>query len=97
VFDNRVLRGVVGCKRNEVAGEWRKLHNDELNDLYCSPNIIRVIKLTRWEGHMARTGDRRGVYRVLVGKLEGKRPLRRPKRSWRIILRWTFRNWDWKH
>jgi len=79
-----VLRGIFGPKRDEVTGEWRKLHNEELNDLYCSPNIVRVIKSRRmrWAGHVARMGERRGVYRVLVGKPEGKRPLGRPRRRW---------------
>jgi len=81
VFENRVLRGIFGPKRDEVTGEWRKLHNAELNDLYCSPNIVRVMKLRRmrWVGHVARMGEGRGVYRVLVGKPEGKRPLGRPR------------------
>ena len=67
-----------------MTGEWRKLHNVELNDLYTSPNIVRVIKSRRirWAGHVARMGERRGVYRVLVGKPEGKRPLGRPRRRW---------------
>ena len=79
-----MLRGIFGPKRDEVTGEWRKLHNEELNDLYCSPNIVRVIKSRRmrWAGHVARMGERRGVYRVLVGKPEGKRPLGRPRRRW---------------
>jgi len=70
VFQNRVLRRIFGPKRDEVIGEWRKLHNEELNDLYSSPNIVRVIKsrTMTWEGRVARMGDRRGVYRVLVGK-----------------------------
>ena len=74
MFDNRVLRRIFGPKRDDVTGEWRKLHNEELNDLYCSSNIIRVIKsrLMRWAGHVARMGDRRGAYRVLAGKPEGK-------------------------
>jgi len=74
-----MLRRIGGPKRNEVTGEWRKLHNEELNDLYCSPNIIRAVKSrrTRWAGHVARMEDRRGVYRLLVGKPEGKRPRRR--------------------
>ena len=84
VFENRVLRRVFGAERDEVTKEWRKLHNEELNDLYCSPNTVRVIKSRRmrWAGHVARMGERRGVYRVLVGKLEGKRQLGRPKRRW---------------
>ena len=82
VFDNRVLRGILGPKRDEITGEWRKLYNEELNDLYCSPNVVQVInsRRMRWAGHVARIGVRRGVYRVLVGKLEGKRPLGKPKR-----------------
>ena len=67
-----------------LKGEWRKLRNEELNDLYSSPNIVRLIKSRRmcWAGHVARMGERRGVYRVLVGKHEGKRPLGRPRRGW---------------
>ena len=77
-----------------MTGEWRKLHNDELSDLYCSPNIVRVIKSRRmrWPGNVARMCERRGEYRVLEGKPEGKRPLGRPRRRW-IILRWVFRKW----
>jgi len=84
VFENRVLRRTFGPKRDEVTGEWRRLHNEELNDLYCSPNIVRVIKSRRmrWAGHVARMGEGRGVYRVLVRKPEGKRPLGRPRRRW---------------
>jgi hypothetical protein len=76
VFENRVLRRIFGPKREEVTEEWIKLHNEELNDLYSSPNIVRVIKsrIMRWVGHVARMGERRGVYSVLVGKPEGKRP-----------------------
>ena len=78
------LKRIFGPKRDGVREEWRKLHNEQLNDLYCSPNIVRVIKLRRmrWAGHVARMGERRGVYRVLVGKPEGKRPLGRPRRRW---------------
>jgi len=75
------LRRIFGPKRDEVIGEWRKLHNEELNDLYCSPNIVRVIKprRMRWAGHVARMGEERGAYRVFVGRAEGKRPLGRPR------------------
>ena len=81
VFKNRVLRKIFGPKRDGVTGEGRKLHNEELNDLYCSSNIVRVIKSRgmRWVGHVARMEERRGSYRVLVGKPEGKRPFRRPR------------------
>jgi hypothetical protein len=84
VFENRVLRRVFGPKRDEVTGEWRKLHNEELNDLYSLPNIVRVVKSgrMRWAGHVARMGEDRGVHRGLVGKPEGKRPLGRPRRRW---------------
>jgi len=75
---------IFGPRRDEVTGECRRLHNEELNDLYCSPNIVRVIKLRRmrWAGHVERMGEERGVYRVLVGKPEGKRPLGRPRHRW---------------
>jgi hypothetical protein len=83
VFENRVLRRIFGPQREE-DGSWRKLHNDELHNLNSSPNIVRVIKSRRmrWAGHVARMEERRGVYRVLVGRPEGERPLRRPRRRW---------------
>jgi len=84
VFENGVLRRIFGTKRDEVTGEWTKLHNEELNDLYSSPNIVRVIKSRRmkYAGHAARMSERRGVYRVLVGKPDGKRPFGRPRLRW---------------
>jgi len=79
-----VFGRIFGPKRDKVTGEWRKLHNEELNDLYSSPNIVRVTKSRRmrWAGHVARMGEERGVYMVLVGKPEGKRQLGRPRRTW---------------
>jgi hypothetical protein len=84
LIENGVLRRVFGSKWNEVTGEWKKLHNEELNDLYCSLNIVRVIKSRRmrWAGHVALMGARRCVYRVLVGNHEGQRPLGRPRSRW---------------
>ena len=84
VFENRVLRRVFGPKRDEVTGEWRTLHNEELSDLYSLPNIVRVVKSRRmrWPGHVARMGEGRGVHRILVGKPEGKRPFGRPSHRW---------------
>ena len=84
VFDKRVLRRLFGPSRHEVTLEWRKLHNEELNVLYCSPNIFRVIKSRRmrWAWHVAHMGERKGAYRILVGKLEVKRPLKRHRRRW---------------
>jgi len=96
VFENRVLRRVFESKRDEVTGEWRKLHNEELSDLYSLPNIVRVVKSRRmrWAGHVARMGEGRDVHRVLVGKHEGKRPLGRPRRRWVLILRRILRWWE---
>jgi len=84
VFENKVLRRIFGPRRDEVTGEWRRLHNEEINDLYSSPNIVWVIKSRRmrWAGHVACMGEERGVYRVLVGKPEGKRSMVRPRRRW---------------
>ena len=84
MFENRVLRRVFGPKRDEVIGEWRKLYNEELSDLYSLPNVVRVVKSRRmrWAGHVVRMGEGRGVHRVLVGKPEGKRPLGRPRHRW---------------
>jgi hypothetical protein len=93
VFENMVLRRIFGPKWDEVTGEWRKLHNEELNGPYSLPNIMRVIKSRRlrWAGRVARMGEGKGVYRVLVGKPEGKRPLGRPRRRWEDNIRMDFR------
>jgi hypothetical protein len=84
MFENKVLRRIFGPKRDEVTGKWRRLHNELLYALYSSPNIIWVIKSRRlrWEGNVAHTEERRGEYRVLVGKPEGRRPLERPRNRW---------------
>jgi hypothetical protein len=84
VFENKVLRRIFGPRRDEVTGEWRRLHNEELNDLYSSPIIVRVIKWRRmrWAGHVARMGEERVVYGVLVGKPEVRRLLGRTRRRW---------------
>jgi len=84
VFENLVLRRIFGPRKDEATGEWRRLHNEELNDLYSSPNIVRVIKSRRmrWAGHVARMGEETGVYRVLREKPEGRRLLDRPRRRW---------------
>jgi hypothetical protein len=97
VFENRVLRRIFGPKRDEVTGQWRKLPNGELHDLYPSPDIIRQIKSRRlgWAGHVARTGEVRNVYRVLVGKPEGKRSLERPSRRWGDGIRMNLREIGW--
>ena len=87
MFENRVLSRIFGPKRDGVTGEWRKLHTEELNDLYCSPSIVRVIKSRRmrWAGHVARMEEGRGVHKVLVGKTDGKRSLGRPRLRWEDI------------
>jgi len=96
VFENRVLRRIFGPRWDEVTGEWRRLHNEELNNLYSSPNIVRVIKSRRirWAGHVARIGEERGVYRVLVGKPEGRNHWGDLGVDGWIILRWICRRWD---
>jgi hypothetical protein len=83
VFENRVLRRIFGPKRDEVTGGLRKLHNEELHGLYSSPSIFRLIKARmRWAGHVARMGEVRGAYNILVKRPEGRRPLGRPRRRW---------------
>jgi hypothetical protein len=97
VFENRVLRRIFGPKRDGVTGEWRRLHNEELNDLYSSPNIIRVIKLIRmrWAGNVACKGERRGADRILVGRPEGSRPLGRPRRRWEDNIKMDLQEVGW--
>jgi hypothetical protein len=97
VFENRVLRRIFGRKRDEVTGEWRKLHNEELHILYSSPDIIRQVKSRRmrWAGHVARMREERNVFRVLMGKPEGKRPLGRPRRRWEDGIRIDLRETGW--
>jgi hypothetical protein len=92
VFENRVLRRIFGPKREE-DGSWRKLHNDELHSLYSSLNIVKVIKSRRmrWEGHVARMGEGRAVYRFLAGRPESKRPLERPRRRWEDKIKMDLR------
>jgi hypothetical protein len=93
VFENRVLRRIFGPKRDEVTGEWRKLHNEELHNLYSSPDIIREVKSRRmrWAGHVVCMGEERKVYKVLVGKPQGKRPLGRPRCRWENGIRMDLR------
>jgi hypothetical protein len=104
VFENRVLRRIFGPKRDEVTEGWRKLHNEEVHGLYSSPSIVRVIKARRmrWAGHVARMGEVRCVYNILVGRPEGRRPLGRPRRRWedniKVDLREiVFGDVDWIH
>jgi len=96
VFENMVLRRIFGPRRDDVTGEWRRLHNEELNDLYPSPNIVRVIKSRRmrWAGHVAHMGEERGVYRVLVGKPGGRNHWGDLGVDGRIILERISRRWD---
>ena len=95
LFENRVLRRIFGPKRDEVTGEWRKLQNVELNEMYCSSNIVRVIRSRRmkWVELVARMGERRGVCRVLVEKPEGQTPHGRPRCRREDNIRWIFRRW----
>jgi hypothetical protein len=97
VFENRVLRRIFGPKRDEVTGDWRKLHNEELRDLYSSPRVIRIIKSRRmrWAGHVARMGEKRNAYRLLVGKPVGKRPLGRPRPRWVDNIRMDLGEVGW--
>jgi hypothetical protein len=97
VFENRVLRRLFGPERNEVMGEWKKLHNEELRDLCSSPSIIRIIKSRRmrWAGHVARMGEKRNTFRLLVGKPEGKRPLGRPIYRWVDNIRMNLGEVGW--
>jgi hypothetical protein len=95
LFENRVLRRIFGPKRDEVVGGCRKLHNEELHNLYCSPSIIRMIKSRRmrWAGHVTRMREKRNPYRILVGKPEGKSPLGRPKHRWEDNMKMERMGW----
>jgi hypothetical protein len=97
VFENRVLRRIFGPKRDKATGEWRRPHNEELDDLYSSPNIIRVIKSRRmrWAGHVARMGEKRRTYRILVGRPEGRRPLGRLRRRWVDNIKMDLQEMGW--
>ena len=92
-----MLRRIFGPKRDVVAGGWRKLHNEELHNLYCCPSIIRMLKSRRmrWAGHVARTGEKRNTYRILVGKPERKRPLARLRRRWVDNVKMDLRDIGW--
>jgi hypothetical protein len=93
VFENRIVRSIFGPTGDEVTGEWRKLHSEELHNLYSSPDIIRQVKSRRmrWAGHVERIGEERNVYKVLVEKPEGRRPLGRPRRRWEDGIRMDLR------
>jgi hypothetical protein len=97
VLENRVLRRIFEPKRDEVTGEWRRLHKEELNELYSSPNIIRVIKSRRmrWVGHVARMEERRGAYRSLVERPEGRRPLGTPRHRWEDNINMDLQDVGW--
>jgi hypothetical protein len=97
VFENSVLRRIFGQKRDEVTGGWRKLHNEELHNLYSSPSIIRMIKSRRmrWPGHVARMGEKRNAYRISVGNPEGEKPLGRPGRRWVDNIKMDLREIGW--
>jgi hypothetical protein len=97
VFENRMLRRIFGPKRDEATGEWGRLHNEELKDLYSSPNIIRVIKSRRlrWAGHVARMGEERGASRILVGRPEGRRPFGRLRRRWEDNIKMDLQEVGW--
>jgi hypothetical protein len=97
VFENRVLRRILEPKRDGVRGEWRRLHNEGHNDLSSSPNIIRVIKSrrVRWAGHVARMGEGRSSYRILVGRPKGRRPLERPRRRWEDNIKMDLQEVGW--
>ena len=99
VFENRVLRGIFGPKRDEVISEWRKLHNEKLNDLYSSLNIVQVIKSRRmrWRRYVAHVEDRRGVYRIMVEESERKRPLERPWWRWEDNMEMDLQEVGWRH
>jgi hypothetical protein len=97
VFENRVLMRIFELKRGEVTGQWRNLHNEELHDLHSSPSIIRIMKARRmrWAGYVARMGEKRNSYRLLMGKPEGRMPLGRPRRRWLDNIRMDLVEVGW--
>jgi hypothetical protein len=96
VFENRVLRGIFGPKRDEVTGSWRKLHNEKLHNLYSLPSLIRMINSRmKWAGYVARKGEKRNAYRILVGKPEGKKQLRKPRHRWIDNIKMDLREIGW--
>jgi hypothetical protein len=99
VLENKLLKRIFGPERDEIAGEWRRIHNEELNDQYSSPNIIRVIKSRRirWAEHVARMGEGRGAYNILVGRPERRRPLGRPRRRWEDNIKMDLQEVGWGH
>jgi hypothetical protein len=98
VFENRVLRRIFGPEREEMTGQWRRLHKEELDDLYSSPNVIRVIKSRRmrWAWRVARTGENRGAYRIVVGRPEGRRPLGRRRHRWEDNIKIDLQEVGWR-
>jgi hypothetical protein len=97
VFENSILRRIFGSKKNEVTESWRKLHDEELHNLYSSQNIVKVVRLRRmtWVGYVVPMGETRSAFRILVGKPEGKRPLRRPMHKWEGNIKMDLREIMW--
>jgi hypothetical protein len=99
LFENRVLRRIFGPERDEATGEWRRLHNEELHDLFSSPKAIRAInsRRMRWAGHVAHVWDRRGAYRGLMGRPVGRRSFGRSRRRWEDNIKMDLQEVGWEH